>query len=164
MIILDIKQKQIDEAQNLYTFKNLKGSITNGQSNIYGALGEVIVYDYFKDKKYNIIKQNTYDYDLIINGYKVDVKTKKTTVTPLSHYLCSISDFNTKQKCDYYFFLRVKNDFTKSYLLGYISKKDFYQYSFFKYKGDIDINGFIFKDNCYNIEIQKLNSFKIEDK
>ena len=77
MIILDIKQNQIDEAQNLYTFKNLKGSITNGQSNIYGALGEVIVYDYFKDKKFNIIKQNTYDYDLIINGYKVDVKTKK---------------------------------------------------------------------------------------
>ena len=164
MIILDIKQKQIDEAQNLYKFKNLKGSITNGQSNIYGALGEVIVYDYFKDKKYNIIKQNTYDYDLIINGYKVDVKTKKTSVTPLSHYLCSISDFNTKQKCDYYFFLRVKIDFTKSYLLGYISKKDFYQYSFFKYKGDIDINGFIFKDNCYNIEIEKLNNFKIEGK
>jgi hypothetical protein len=161
MIVIDINQNQIDRAKELYTFVNLNGSIMNGQSNIYGALGEIIIYDFYKLKGFDIDNNSTFDYDLIIDNYKIDVKTKKTKVIPMEHYLCSISDFNIKQKCDFYFFLRVLENYEKCFLLGYKKKEEFFKYAKYNKKGTKDVNGFIFKDNCWNLEIKKLDKFKI---
>ena len=105
MKTLQISREQIERAKKLYPFNDLKGSITKGVSNIYGALGEVIIYDLSKKNGLNVDFTSTYDYDLIIENYKIDVKTKRTTVTPKPNYLCSISAFNTRQECDFYFFL-----------------------------------------------------------
>ena len=162
MIKISISNEQIERAKSLYPFDCLNNSITKGKSNLFGALGEVIVYDYFKGKK-TIDFTSTYDYDMIIDKHKVDIKTKKTTVVPKEYYLCSISASNIKQNCDYYFFVRIKEDFKTGYLLGYINKDKFYQEAIFKTKGDLDINNFIFKDDCYNLEISKLNKFKDEN-
>lgn len=156
MIVIDIKEDQIERAKTLYPFDNLKGSITNGKSNIYGALGEIIVFDWFSKITKNIEFTSTYDYDMIIFDQKVDIKTKKTTVEPLPHYLCSISAFNIKQKCNGYIFVRIKNDFSKGYILGYLGKKLFFENAIFKNRGETDINGWKFKDDCYNLEIGKL--------
>ena len=70
MITLDINEEQIQRAEALYPFGALNGSITNGKSNIYGALGEVVVMDYYRH--IDIDTESTYDYDLIIDGHKVD--------------------------------------------------------------------------------------------
>ena len=62
---------------------------------------------------------NTYEYDLVLtNGKTVDVKTKQTSVKPLDTYECSIAGLNTTQECDYYAFVRVKNDFSVGWFLG----------------------------------------------
>ena len=53
----------------------LKRSITRGQGNVYGFLGELVALDVLDG-----LHQNTMDYDIIVDGYKIDVKTKKTTV------------------------------------------------------------------------------------
>lgn len=156
-----ISQDQILRAQKLYTFKNLKGSITKGKSQIYGALGEIVIFDIYTKKGLEVSFESTYDYDLIISNYKVDVKTKKTTVVPQPHYLCSITDFNPNQKCDFYFFLRIHENQQECFLLGYKSKADFFQQCFFSKKGSLDINGWSFKDDCYNIKIEMLDKFKI---
>lgn len=160
MKLVEINKNQIERANNLYNFNKLNGSITKGKSNIYGALGEIIVYDLFVKNNYKVIFKSNYDYDMIINGHKIDVKTKKTNFIPKMNYLCSISSFNTKQECDYYFFVRINQNFKEAYVLGYKSKASFFKESFYKNKDDLDINGFVFKDNCYNIEISKLNKFK----
>jgi len=157
---IEISEEQIERAKNLYPFKKLKGSITNGQSNIYGALGEIIIHDIYKAKGLNVIFNSTYDYDIIINNHKIDVKTKRTTVIPKINYLCSISSFNTKQKCDFYFFLRINENLKEAYLLGYKSKSDFFSIATFNKKNTLDTNGWEFKDDCYNLEINKLNQFK----
>jgi hypothetical protein len=159
MKTIQILKEQIERAKNLYEFTQLKGSITKGKSNIYGALGEIIIYDFYKNKGCNVDFNSTYDYDLIIEGYKIDVKTKRTTVNPMPNYLCSISAFNIKQKCDYYFFLRINEDLKYCYLLGYKGKKDFFNEAVFKKKGSLDINGWHFKDDCYNLRIDMLNDF-----
>ena len=159
MIVLHPTKNQIEIAKNLYSFVELNGSITKGQSNIYGALGEVVVYDFFKGKGFDVSNNSTYDYDLIINNHKVDVKTKRTNVIPKDDYLCSISAFNTRQKCDFYFFLRINENMQDCYLLGYKSKFDFYQEAIFNKKGDKDVNGWDFKDDCFNLAISKLNKF-----
>lgn len=162
MHTIEITKDQIERAKNLYSFSELKGSITKGKSNIYGALGEIVVYDISKKKGLSVEFNSTYDYDLIIEGYKVDVKTKRTTVTPKPYYLCSISSFNTKQKCDFYFFLRISEDLRKCFLLGYKKKNDFFKECTFNKKGTPDINGWLFKDDCYNIKIEMLNNFKLK--
>ena len=160
MKTLNISKEQIERAKTLYPFDKLNGSITKGKSNIYGALGEIIVYDFFISKGLNVDFNSTYDYDLIIEKYKVDVKTKRTTVTPKENYLCSISSFNTRQKCDFYFFVRINENMKLCYLLGFKNKKDFFNESVFNKKGSPDINGWKFKDDCYNLEISKLTQFK----
>jgi len=161
MRVVEISKEQIERAKKLYSFKELKGSIMNGKSNIYGALGEIIIYDLSKNKKLNVDFNSTYDYDLIINGYKIDVKTKRTTVTPKENYLCSISSFNTSQKCDIYFFLRINENLKECYLLGYKDKTEFFKEASFNKKGSLDVNGWSFKDDCYNLEIRKLEKFKL---
>ena len=160
MIKLQISKQQIERASKLYPFKQLKGSITKGKSNIYGALGEIIIYDKYKKDGFNVDDNSTYDYDLIIDNYKIDVKTKRTTVTPKSNYLCSISSFNTRQKCDIYFFIRINENMKECYLLGYKSKIDFFNKATFNKKGSLDVNGWVFKDDCYNLKISMLNKFK----
>lgn len=160
MNIINITKEQIERAKKLYPFKELKGSITKGNSNIYGALGEIIIYDLSVEKGMDVDFNSTYDYDLIINNYKVDVKTKRTTVIPKEDYLCSISSFNTTQKCDFYFFLRINENLKECYLIGYKSKGDFFKESSFNKKGTLDVNGWTFKDDCYNIKIKQLNKFK----
>jgi hypothetical protein len=158
MIRIAITDKMLAQANSLYHFRNLPGSITAGKSQIYGAIGEVMVMHHFKGKE--ILFEPTFDYDMIIDGHKIDVKTKKTTVVPMPDYFCSISCHNTKQKCDYYFFTRVMEDKTEGFLLGYIGKDDFYKKAQKKNKGDLDVNGFVFKDDCYNLMVKDLHQFK----
>jgi hypothetical protein len=161
IIKIEITEDQKRRAEGLYNFGELKGSITKGKSNIYGAIGEVLVWD-FNTKKGNRVKYSgTADYDLVINGKTVDVKSKRTTVQPKSCFNCSIANWNTRQKCDYYYFVRVMEDLSCGYLLGYIRKSDFFDQATFNRKGDPDGN-FFFTADCYNIPISKLNSIHIK--
>jgi len=159
MKTVQILKEQIERAKRLYSFTQLRGSITKGQSNIYGALGEIIIYDIYKNKGFDVNFNSTYDYDLIIEGYKIDVKTKRTTVNPMPNYFCSIPAFNIKQKCDYYFFLRINENLKYCYLLGYKEKTDFFNKAIFNKKGSLDTNGWYFKGDCYNLRIDMLNQF-----
>ena len=81
----------------------LTNSILNGGGNLAGFIGEQIVLFVLGGEWVN-----TFQYDLIVKGSKVDVKTKQTTVKPLPHYECSITEYNTNQDCDYYAFTREK--------------------------------------------------------
>ena len=155
-----INDNQISRAKNLYPFDSLKGSITKGKSNIYGALGEIIIYDYFKQQGYRVDFNSTYDYDLVINGFKVDVKTKRGKTIPEPHHWASIPSYNTKQRCHIYMFTKIYEDFSKGYLIGYKVKSDFFEQAKFNKKGEEDWNGWKFKDDCYNLSFKDLNSFK----
>lgn len=157
MIVLSIKNEQVKEAETLYEFNNLKNSITRGKSQIFGAVGEILVRDYYLERGFDVTLVGSYDYDLLINGYKVDVKTKRTTVEPKPYYNCSISNSNTTQGCDFYYFVRISEDLRVGYLLGYRQKSYFYKEAIFNKKGDCD-GGWKFKDDCWNMPILKLHT------
>jgi hypothetical protein len=132
----------------------LNNSIREGKGNLVGFIGELIVSLYFGGKI-----ANTYDYDVIIKDRKIDVKTKETTVPPKPHYFCTVADYNTKQKCDAYYFVRVTKDLKKAYLLGGLSKEGFYKKAQFFKKNTIDPTsnmGWTFTADCYNVYIQEL--------
>ena len=131
----------------------LRNSIINGAGNIAGFIGEAIA-----QKVLGGELSNTYDYDLVLpSGKTVDVKTKQTSVKPLETYECSIAALNTTQECDYYAFVRVKNDFTVGWYLGMYDKKQYMEDAVFMKKGTVDSsNGYTVKSDCYNLKISEL--------
>ena len=131
----------------------LRNSIINGAGNIAGFIGEAIAQQVLGGELIN-----TYDYDLVLpSGKTIDVKTKQTSVKPLETYECSIAGLNTKQECDYYAFVRVKNDFTVGWYLGVYDKKQYMLDSVFMKKGTVDSsNGYTVKSDCYNLKISSL--------
>lgn len=131
----------------------LRNSITSGAGNIAGFIGEAITQQVLGGSL-----ENTYDYDLILdNGTTVDVKTKQTSVKPLETYECSIANLNTTQRCNFYAFVRVKNDFTVGWYLGVYPKEQYMKDAVFMKKGTIDpSNGYVVKSDCYNLKINQL--------
>jgi hypothetical protein len=152
LITEEMKRKANKKAQELGRLNN---SITKGQGNLAGFLGEEMVASYL-----NSNVDNTYEYDLIIgNNKKIDVKTKRTTVKPRPNYDCSVAAFNIKQKCDAYVFCRILNDMSRGWILGYKNKKDYFKEARFMKKNQIDpANNFKVKADCYNLAIEDLDS------
>tara|TARA_R110002020_G_scaffold24338_1_gene80147 strand:+ start:466 stop:957 length:492 start_codon:yes stop_codon:yes gene_type:complete len=136
----------------------IHNSITRGKGNAYGFLGEQIAKLVLggeivnKGKKYNV------DYDLILDdGTTVEVKTKKTTVKPKDYYECSVAKYNTKQKCDYYAFVRVLDTKENGWFLGVMPKEKYFINAKFLKAGTRDgDNGFLVKADCYNLAISQL--------
>ena len=132
----------------------LRNSITKGDGNVIGFLGEIVVCDWLGLKQ-----GNTYDYDFTLpNGKTVDVKTKRCRSIPKPDYDCSVSAFNTRQKCDYYLFNRIHTDLSKLWVLGYVEKQTYFNNAIKHWAGQTDLNGFTYKSDCYNMPIKKLKN------
>ena len=146
MIQITPQKNQIAAAlQKAEKLGALKYPICNGEGNVYGFLGEIIVSEYIGGQI-----RNTYDFDIIKNNLKIDVKTKKCTSEPQNHYNCSVAAYNTRQQCDVYVFVRILEDFSTAWILGAINKQDFYKYAVFN-KGNFNSNS--------NSNTNILNSF-----
>tara|TARA_Y100000385_G_scaffold277144_1_gene323739 strand:+ start:334 stop:816 length:483 start_codon:yes stop_codon:yes gene_type:complete len=137
----------------------INNSITKGDGNIAGFLGEEVANFLIKGEV-----TNTYDYDIIKDGRKYDVKTKRCTSQPKNYYECSVAAFNTKQKCDEYVFVRIENlkgKWGRAWVLGYYPKDKYFEDAKFLKKGQRDgDNGFLVKANCYNMSIKDLNKYE----
>ena len=132
----------------------LRNSIRRGDGNLIGFLGE-----YITQAALGGCNDNTFDYDLVLGEYKLDVKTKATSVVPLDTYECSVAGFNTSQKCDIYVFTRILKTYEKGWVLGWLSTDDYYKKAKFLKKGEIDpSNNFTVKADCYNVPIKDLNN------
>jgi hypothetical protein len=131
----------------------LKNSILNGAGNIAGFIGEAIAQKVLGGQLIN-----TYHYDLVLpNNTTLDVKTKQTSVKPLPSYSCSIASLNTEQFCNYYCFIRVKNDFSIGWYLGVYEKEQYFKDATFLKKGSVDeSNGYVVKSDCFNLPISQL--------
>ena len=137
----------------------IKNSIMKGDGNIAGFLGEEVA-----NSVIGGIINNTYDYDLVSNDITYDVKTKRCTSPPRDFYECSIAEYNTKQKCDRYVFVRIENKngrWGRAWVLGWMNKKDYFKKAVKLKKGDVDeSNGFVVRANCHNMKIKDLRDFK----
>ncbi len=126
-----------------------------------GYIGEKIIMEVLKIKE----DADDYNFDLISNkGKKLEVKTITCKFQPPPSYLCTVNshDLNGvhKQKADYYIFLRILNDFSQGWILGWISCSDFFKYGEYAEKGT-DFGKFEFvKANATVLPISELNKFK----
>ena len=153
MIEVQITKEMLHEAYDKASELGiLNNSILKGKGNFTGFLGEQVALKVLGGEWCN-----TYNYDILLNGKRIDVKTKQTTVKPLPHYECSVAAFNTKQDCDEYAFVRVLKDYTVGWFLGTMPKKEYFDRATFLRKGDTDpSNGFTVRADCYNLSIDSL--------
>lgn len=155
MKILPIKKKLFLQAsEEFYNTAEFKGSVTKGDGYLAGVIGELAVAEYLKAKR-----QPTKDYDLIKDDIKIDVKTKRTSVKPKEHYMCSIFKSSKHQQYDRVYFTRVSYDYKTIYLLGWITKEDFYNKAKFVKKGDIIDGSMKAVADCHNIQIKDLKKY-----
>ena len=136
----------------------IRNSFTNGQGNVAGFIGELIVLELLKGKRVS-----TKDYDIILeDGTTLDVKTKRTSVKPLPHYDCSVAELSLHQNCDAYAFCRVKNDYTVCWMLGMVMHDTYFCKARYLKKGDVDpSNNYTVKSSCYNLSIEELERVDI---
>jgi hypothetical protein len=161
MIEIPIKKSWIITAEKkAEELGRLNNSIREGKGNKIGILGEILVADYYHNvRKFPTKIVNNFDYDLDIDGIRVDVKTKETTVIPEDYFYCSVASYNTSQKCDLYYFVRIMTDLSRGWLLGGLLREDFYEKSTFGKKGEIDPtsrHNWRFRADCYNVPIKEL--------
>jgi hypothetical protein len=155
MITITPNLDQLKRAKNLYDFGTLNNSITEGDGSAAGALAEICFFDYFKEIGKEIIHSKHYDYDFILNQKKIEVKAMRVNTTPSLLHHCNLSTHNLRQRCDYYCFISVMNDFTKVFINGYISKKDFFDNAVLHLEGEKD-NNFTYKCDTMTMTIAQL--------
>lgn len=137
---------------------SLRGSIEDGDGNTAGRYGELLFREVFGGSI-----ADHYEYDLAYRGLHIDVKTKRRTVDCQPHYEASVSDWNTEQSCDAYYFVSVQTGgsvepYSRASLCGYLPPDEFYDRAGFFEEGEVNpSNGFERPCDCYELPYHQLN-------
>jgi hypothetical protein len=132
-----ITPEQLERAKHRNTFDVLKNSIKNGEGTYLGSVGEVVLIDYYKNKEVKFKDEQNFDYDFIINDFKIDVKTQSMKYKPKPYFTCHIPNFNIKQDCDFYAFMFINLETNDAYCEGMIRKKDWKLIAKLKKQGEM---------------------------
>ena len=134
----------------------LRNSIRGGEGNMVGYLGEIAVTRGLQEAGHEVQWADTFDYDLVASGIKIDVKTKECTSAPLGRYDASVCRANTTQRCDLYAFVRVKGN--RAWIAGTMAPKDYYAQARALRKGEWDpSNDWTAKWDCYNVPYERMD-------
>lgn len=151
---------------------SIKNSITKGGGNIAGYLAELALARYLNAENISCDEgAEKFNYDLMYEGKKIDVKTKRRTVDPKPNYEVSIADTSKHQKTDSYSFVSITfkekrgrgklatyHGVKSIWLCGFISKEEYFNKAKFMSKGEIDpSNGFKVHANMHNLPISSLH-------
>lgn len=151
-----ITKDLVDQARRRYSFTDVKNSIRQGSGNVYGALGELVVLEYYKQKGAEVLDYQAADFDFLINGRKVDVKTRVCRAEPLPWFRCNLPAYSVTQKTEFYIFVYVNKQMTQAHLLGGINKADFLRLARFYKSGEPDGDRFRFSCDTYQIILRQL--------
>ena len=148
-----------DWAENLGGIYN---SITKGDGNYAGRLGELAL-----AKHLGVEVEDHKDYDLIYNGERVEVKTKRRATKPKSNYTVNVAYTSIHQKPDKYAFLSLEyadrdsggnySDLQYIWLCGYKSAEQFFEEAEFWPKGTPDPPFFKTHRDMYVMKIGELD-------
>ena len=131
-----------------------KHSLTKGERNLEGFLGEAVVLLTLPEA----ISDNDYDHDLLLGQIRIDVKTKRCPDKPKTYYDCTVFGYNPTQKCDMYIFVSIKKDYTMAWVNGFLVKHQFYAIAKFIPAGTVvGKNQLFYKKDNYVCSIKDLN-------
>ena len=161
---LKFNQKMIGQA-SLWAadIGRIKNSITKGKGNYAGRLGELAL-----AKHLGVEVEDSKDYDIIHDGKKIEVKTKRRAVAPQPDYTVNIAATSLHQKPDIYAFLSMEyldrdsggnyNDLLNIWLCGYKNAEQFFEEASFWPKGTPDPPAFKTHRDMYVMKIKDLDN------
>lgn len=151
MILVNIDNEIVDWAkdclmeEDIKTYRALNKYGSEEWRIIEGDIGQAAVMRYLK---LSFSKSDSKDYDFIYNGIKYEVKTiaerKQKKPDPEKDWAVVNSNKDDGyhiQKCDRYIFVRLKRPYTRAWIVGWMSNKEFWEKSIKKKKGDY-VDGF----------------------
>lgn len=124
MQTIKLTPKQIETVQARAAARGTLNTrtIVKGEGNVVGFAGE----EMFSQAFPKAVKADSRDYDFVLNGKKIDVKTRGSDKTPRMDWDCKIPEYSVNQQaCDIYVFVISRNDASSGLVLGWISKQDF---------------------------------------
>jgi hypothetical protein len=176
MIKLPFNNDMIYEAaEKARKLGSIKNSITSGRGSVAGYLAEMALSEYLGAENISCDKgRDKYSFDLISEGSKIEVKTKRRTVDPEPHHEVSVASTSEHQRPDFYSFVsltferKVGSGKTAFYtglknvwLCGFISRDEFFECATFIPKGTVDnSNGFVCHQDMYNLPIKSLKLYE----
>jgi hypothetical protein len=157
--MIEVHMNADDLAQSLVLAQGLgeqRNSILRGEGNQVGFLGKIAVSRLLK-----LPFHNTPHHDIVmgegLHRTRIAVKTKSASFEPKPDYECSIAAASPMQDCDWYVFVRVKNDLSVAWVLGYYPRIEYFEVAKLLRKGEVvGDNGFEVKADCYNVPISAL--------
>lgn len=164
MIELPFTTAQINRARKKADdLGSLNRSITKGEGNFAGYLGEIVLNKHIGGRLISCNKGNAkYKYDLSYQGYKVEVKSKRRTKDPLGEWDASIADTSKHQTPDIYAFMSITFDrplkeVQKVWLCGFITPEQYFDEAAFWKRGSRDpSNGWLVRQSCWNLPYKDL--------
>jgi len=154
------------KGQDIHGEPYLPNSFTLGKSTPHGMLFEVGMDEYYGREIWRLSTgREIYDCDRVHPlTRRTEFKAKTCTSQPKLNFLGSVAD---KRKsgalpdCDWFFFGRVLEDFSKMYICGALPKDLFVAFSFYGYKGEREEpnnphNLYCFKENCWNVKYGRM--------
>jgi hypothetical protein len=135
----------------------INGSVEKGKGNLIGFLAEEVVSLYL-----NVPILDTRDYDMIYNNVKIDVKAQGCTARPEQNYEVTVYNWNTRQECDIYVFVRVeKYQKNKAWIVGWQGKEQYFTNAVLYKKGDVDpSNNYVYREDKWNSKISTLRDLE----
>jgi hypothetical protein len=141
---------------------SLDNSITSGKGNVAGRLGEIAFASYI-----GADIADDYNFDIVLKGERIEVKTKRRTVRPQGSYMVNVAATSLHQKPDRYVFMSIKFKRKKGFnyygveevwLCGDMLAEDYMKKSKLWKKGKTDNNGaFTTLRDMHNLSINELD-------
>lgn len=156
MVEVEITPEMLSQAQEKAdSLGELKNSVSRGKGNLTGFLGEICA-----QKVLGGEFQNTHDYDLVMpDGTKYDVKSRSGFNPPHDQVECSV--INKHQKCDKYVFVWVLRDHSKAFVVGELSKQEYFEKAIFIQQGQFDPRTrWRCKADCYNVRADQFHEIQ----
>jgi len=145
------------ESRNQIYYKKFGNSGThrNDRDNqrMTGYLAEACIRSIFPVIKYS----PDYSVDFIYDKITIDSKSQGCNSAPLAYYSATLYEEQKNRAVDYYIFSRVKNDFTKCWICGIISKRKFFNIATLKIAGTVT-NNFVYDESRYEIQYKDLGN------
>ena len=161
MITIKPNLDQVNRAAKLYEFQILNKSLTHGDGNAAGAIAEICFLDYFSSIGKEIFHAQHHDYDFIMNKKKIEIKATRVNNPPRLAHQFKLPCDHYDQQCDFYCCIYVLNDFSKVFINGYISKKDFFDNAILHLEGEMEHN-FTFRCDTKTVTLAELKPLNHE--
>ena len=131
-----------------------------GNGRMTGYLGEIAIQKYLGARS-RYVGDKEYTHDIVYKKQRVEVKSKACIRRPDPEYIAFVNGRrNMEPNNDVYFFSRVRRDFRRVYIVGWLPTSTFFDEATYYDVGDYDEHGYHFLLSGYTIPIAELNTPK----